>query len=534
MSTVVDDIPLAFLGAKTLPPSILDEALEEVKGQLLRRYMGTFGSSLSLASGVDLYAVQVESAKRIHTVTHTKPKPGESSRKKESIMFGHTFEELEVMQNNRTSVITGNGYTAKTTDELADMKKDNDPSYLDSLDPYARTNHTQTDVVIYDADGKPQKTLQLKNTKNTKYLLEERYVFGPDAPDVILVPKGFKELHEERLKNILDDPAVDEDKKRLAREILSGNKLQESDTVTRQDSLRPNMAIAKQAAMDAGMRVSENVAKAIMPEIAALTVHGVVWEIKDAQANPATITTWERFKRFFLILWDKVVSAFGLRAKKELALEALNGLLAILKSTFRSFSAFISTIGKAINQVWESLYNYITGKITSFSELVAVILKSITAISLGTLAFTFERFLTSVGIPSIIGGFIAAAFAGLAIVFANRGIDASIKSMMALLSAAELAKARREEIEALCAEALPRIIDGAEELSCLSDRYYAERNIDLSKSFAEMKCAIVHRDAHTVLSSLRSINAAFGASIPWKTIDEFDALMDDDSQVFKL
>lgn len=541
METTLNDVPSAFLGSNTLPPSILDEALEEIKGQILRRYMGSFGSALSLTNGVDLYAVQVEGAKRIHTVTHTKPKPGESSRKKKSITFGHTFEELEVMQNNRQSLIDGSQDVAKTTDELADMKKSSDPSYMNDLSDYAKTNHTQVDVVIFNDETGVQKTLQLKNTKNTSVLLEDRYIFGPDAPDKIVVPSGtvtingvektYYDIHKENLEKIITNPNNDEKKIALAKGALE--KLEKGKT-SRWESLNPNIAIAKQASQDMALRVGESIVKGIMPEVAALTIGGIIWEAKDYQSAPAEMTTWERIKRFFLILWDKVSTSLGLRAKKELALEAMNGVLAILKSTFKSFSAFISTIGKAISQIWESLYNYITGKISSFSELVSVILKSITAISIGTLAFSFEQFLTSMGIPSIIGGFIAAALAGLAIVFANRGIDASIKSMVSLLSAAELAKARRAEIEAFCAEALPQIIDGADALASFTKQYYAERKADQNKSFLEMKEGLSSGNAHQVLSALRSVNTAFDASIPWKNIIEFDDLMSDDNLIFKL
>lgn len=540
MTASVNDVPSVFLGVTTLPPSILDEALEEVKSQLIRRYMGSFGSALSLANGVDLYAVQVEGVKRIHTVTHTKPKPGESSRKKKSITFGHTFEELEVMQINRNSVITQSIDDAMTTDELADRKRNAELSCENGLTKYAQTNHTQVDVVIFNDETGVQKTLQLKNTKNTNVLLEKRYIFGPEAPDKIVVPSGsvtvngktktYYEWHKDALERIIKN-SKDENKIALAQGALI--KLEAGKT-TRWESLNPNLAIAKQASHDAALRVTENIAKAIMPEVAILTVGGVIWEAKDYQADPVAMTTWERIKRFFLVLWDKISDALGLRAKKELAIEALNGLLAILKSTFKSFSAFIGTIGKAINQVWESLYNYITGKITSFSELVAVILKGITTVSIGTLAFSFEQFLTTLGIPSIIGGFVAAAFAGLAIVFANRGIDASIKSMISLFSAAELAKARRAEIEAFCAEALPRIIDGADELANLTTQYYADRAITLNKSFSEMEAGLAGGDAQQVLTALRSVNAAFGASIPWKDISDFDALMMDESRAFKL
>lgn len=540
MSTVIDDVPSAFRGTATLPLSILDEALEEVKNQLLRRYMGSFGSALSLANGVDLYAVQVDGAKRIHTVTHTKAKPGESSRKKKSITFGHTFEELEVMQNNRHSVIIGSPDISMTTDELADLKRNADPSYMNDLAEYATTNHNKVDVVIFNDETGVQKTLQLKNTRNTGVLLEERYIFGPEAPDKIVVPSGsvaingktktYYELHKDALNKIIESS---KDEKRVALAKGALDKLEKGKT-TRWQSLNPNIAIAKQASRDATLRVSENIAKAVMPEVAVLTVGGVIWEARDYQSAPGAMSTWERIKRFFLILWDKISESLGLRAKKELALEALNGLLAILKSTFKSFSAFIGTLGKAINQVWESLYNYLTGKITSFSELVGVILKGITTVSIGTLAFSFEQFLATFGIPSIIGGFIAAAFAGIAIVFANRGIDASIKSMVSLLSAAELAKARRAEIEAFCAEALPRIIDGADEFASLTKQYYAERSAILSKNFAVLQAGLAGGDAQRVLAALRSVNSAFGTSIPWKDIADFDALMMDESRAFKL
>lgn len=233
METTLNDVPPAFLGANTLPPSILDEALEEVKNQILRRYMGSFGSALSLTNGVDLYAIQVEGAKRIYTVMHTKPKPDEPPRRKKSITFGHTFEELEVMKHNRQSCIDRSQDVAKTTDELADMKKNSDSSYSNDLSDYAKTNHTQVDLVIFKDETGVQKTLQLKNTKNTNALLEDRYIFGHNAPDKIVVPSGtvtingvektYYDIHKENLEKIIKDSS-NEKKVALAQGALKSLK----------------------------------------------------------------------------------------------------------------------------------------------------------------------------------------------------------------------------------------------------------------------------------------------------------------------
>ena len=521
------EIPASFTHKATLPIAIEDEVIGEIKNQLLRKYMGSFGSALSLANGTDLYAVEVDAVKRIHTVTHTKPKEGESPREKKSITFGHTFEESEVMHANRDAVIEKSTIISKTSDELYDNKKTG--ATLGDEDKYAVHNHTQVDIVSYDDSG-VHKTFQLKNTKNTGLLLEERYTLAPDAPDHLVVPKDLYDLHKDKLTKIIKgDPSPE--KREMATIALT--KLRAGKT-TRAETLFPNLAMAKQIISDAECRIYENIGKALLPELAVIGFGGVTWEIKDANRNPQSLTTWERIKRFFSIMWDKITTAFRLRASKEAGIEILNGLLGILRSSFKSLGAFISTAGKALNQVWESVYNYLTGKIESFSDLIGVILKTVVSVSIAGLALAFEQLLQSYGIPSIIGGFLAAALAGIAIVFANRGIDASVKSMLSVLSAVDVAKARRKEIEGYCAKALPAIMDKNEELAAFAKQYYAERKQLLGANFSTLSAGMKSENVEQVLEALQSINSAFGASLPWKSFEEFGALMLDDSQAFRL
>ncbi len=207
----------------------------------------------------------------------------------------------------------------------------------------------------------------------------------------------------------------------------------------------------------------------------------------------------------------------------------MNLLLGALRSAFKSAGTLLSTIGKGLNTVWESVYGYLTGKISSFSQLVSVILKTLVTAGIGTVAYVLEQQLTALGIPAILGGLLAAALAGLAIVFANRAIDASVFALVNIFSGAEASRIRRERIEELCREAIPRLIAEREALERTIQRYYQEREALFSAGFQQFKTALSSRDSVKTFMALETLNQAFGCTLGWKTEEEFDDMMENDT-----
>lgn len=507
------------------PRGLLQDLSTEVGNQLLRKFMASFGSGVALADGVALYAGQVDAGRSVYNVTHNK----DGSRNNSPVKFGFVFESLVTGEQNRNAVINGTGERFSRVDDLYFAKnKDGETLPHSELDDIATFNNQHTDVVGYTADGIRVKQ-QLKVVKNTEILLEERYTVSddPHAPDEIVVPADEYERHEACLKKISQDANASPERRARANAALG--KLRAS-TVTRAET--ENTAaycrVVGQAAADAVQRAGERTLKGLLPEAGLLVVGGAVWELRDAAEHPETLSLWQRIERFFGVVWKKLVSSCIVRAGKEFALETLNVLLGAMKSMFKSAGSLLMTLGKGIGTVWESLYDYLTGKIRSFSQLVSIILKTLTTVGIGTLAYIAEQQLTALGMPGLIAGLLSAALAGIAVVFANRTIDASLFALVNLFSGVEAAKMRRERIEELCREAIPRLAAEREALARTIEKYYKERASLFGAAFYEFKTAVASRDSVGTFMALESINQAFGCTLGWRTEEEFDAMMESD------
>lgn len=507
-----------------LPKSLMEDVSAEVGNQLLRKFMDSFGSGLALADGVALYTGQVNTGRSIYDVTHNKDGSPNQSR----VKFGFIFESQFTGEQNRNAVIQGTGVTYNRVDDLYRAKhRDGETLPHKDLDDIASFNNMYTDVVGYDINGICVKQ-QLKVVNDTRILLEERYTLSddPQAPNEIVVPADDYERHKTNLERLAQSP----DPEQRAKARAASQKLRPSAITRAQtETGRAYGHVVWQTATDGACRAGEKALKGLLAEVGMLVVGGAVWELRDATENPLSLSIWQRFKRFLGVIWEKLASSAVGRAGKELGLEALNLLLGVLRSAFKSAGTLLSTIGKGLNTVWESVHGYLTGKISSFSQLVSVIFKTLTTVGIGTLAYALEQQLTALGIPSILGGLLAAALAGIAIVFANRTIDASIFALVNLLSSVEASRIRLERIEELCSEAIPRLSAEREALEHTIQSYYQERAMLFNAAFRDFKTALSSRDSVKTFMALETLNQAFGCTLGWKTEEEFDDMMERDA-----
>lgn len=96
------------------------------------------------------------------------------------------------------------------------------------------------------------------------------------------------------------------------------------------------------------------------------------------------------------------------------------------------------------------------------------------------------------------------------------------------------ARERREHIEALCLTAIPLMRAHRLELESLIAQHFAARGHLLSQAFDGLEHSLLDWNADGFTSQLERVNQAFGATLPFKTLTEFDAFMADDDQVFVL
>lgn len=98
----------------------------------------------------------------------------------------------------------------------------------------------------------------------------------------------------------------------------------------------------------------------------------------------------------------------------------------------------------------------------------------------------------------------------------------------------KVARERRERIEAMCLESITLIRQHRLELEALLKTHFEERRQTLSQAFDGMEQSLVSWDADDFIQHLESVNQAFGKSLPFKSFDEFDIFMKDNTSVFVL
>ena len=345
-----------------IPKGVLQDVADEVGKQLLRRFMSAFGSNLALADGVALYSNQVAACRSVYNVTHNK----DGSLNKSPRVYGFIFESLAVGEQNRDAIIQKTGVTYDRVDDLYYQQcKDGEKLPHEDLESLATFNNPYTDVVGYDESGIKSKQ-QLKAEKDTRGLLEERYTISQDdqAPDVILVPADDYEHHKAELERM----ACSQNEELAARAKAALAKLRKS-SLTR-DQIKTQQAaythVAMQTVKDGVCRAGERSMQGILAEAGMLVIGGAVWELRDAATNPSELTIWQRLERFLGIFWKKLTASAVVRVGKEFALEALHLLFGVLRNIFKSAGALLSTLAQGISTVWESIYDYLTGKIGEY------------------------------------------------------------------------------------------------------------------------------------------------------------------------
>lgn len=119
------------------------------------------------------------------------------------------------------------------------------------------------------------------------------------------------------------------------------------------------------------------------------------------------------------------------------------------------------------------------------------------------------------------------------IVVSNRSIDGVVRALFGMFNAGTIARLRREEIQKMCEEAIPRLIEDRERLQALVDNHFAEREAMLDATFEDMQSARGNHDFNGFLKSLITLNQAYGKVLPWESFEEFEEFMLDDSRTLK-
>lgn len=94
------------------------------------------------------------------------------------------------------------------------------------------------------------------------------------------------------------------------------------------------------------------------------------------------------------------------------------------------------------------------------------------------------------------------------------------------------AKERRQAVQTICNTLVPEIKKSRIQLEKYIDKYFSDRKKEFSQSFNILDNSLIEWDPDKFAAGLERINNQFGASLQFKTFDEFDEFMKSD-ETFK-
>lgn len=480
--------------------------------------------------------------------------------------FGYYFEELDSGTRNITDSLLNAGAKTYTTAILADIKKTQeilqDGKKLANLNTYILANyldevkgmdfskgdlkrlielsakyhkdgkgelkhHTTTDTVTLDKNGNIEKA-QLKVIKKTNDLLEDKYFENNE----LRVPLDDYKKHKENLEKMIakgkdsDDPKVIE-KARKAEIALE--KLNANNVCNRLMCENPRItAVAMQAIVASGHVAQAGASDAI---VAAMTTFasGVVYEVKnmyESRAIDSEISIMDRIKRLLQNVLDSFKGAF----KRGAGFGIIDAVMGALGQFFTSCVARVRTLWHNIRasakSIYNGIYDYASGKITSMHELLSTILKSIFSAAwvIPTLALE-QKLELMLPFGTLLAPLFAIATGAFAVVLTSRGIDMVLDSAFALFGQRDRAKLRAEEIAALVSAELPALIAEQRELERIIAQTHRQRLIAFDMSFHDYQLASARYQSAETTRALDAINARWGKRLQTQTMDDVKAIL---------
>jgi len=270
----------------------------------------------------------------------------------------------------------------------------------------------------------------------------------------------------------------------------------------------------------------------VISDLAVFAVGGAAMEIREAYRCPEDMSLLDRCVRLVRAIWERLLVSMKDRSLREVGTEVLTALASVLTAPLRIAVSTVERIVGVLRRLW---MDFVDGRLKTLADVVAAGLKAVFVVASAVVATWLEsHFEALFGTFPIVGEILpalcAAVVAGVMIVVGNRAIDHIVRSLFAMFQGAEVARRRREEIEAFCAEQIPRLIADREHLELLVETHLTDRKALFACTFTELSTARDDNDVDGFLNGLRKLNAAYGKTLPWRTHREFDNFMLDDSQ----
>ena len=409
--------------------------------------------------------------------------------------------------------------------------KEEQQAMLKEFGIQTNSNDTLTDVKVYK-NGEIKVNGQLKAVKiNNNSDLKKLYgkndkYLNEDGLKIIITKDEYpkaKELLENTIKNEKDPVKRENAKKLLAKLEPSNYTIADS-----QNALEISKwnTIKMGAAHVATTGLSEAAVMAL-----SIIASGAVWEIKDMCFGNKSTPLEVRVQR----LWDEIVKNF-----KNLGHAfSKGGTYALVDIIVKTIGAELRAIwGKlrsSVKQIYNAIYDYITGKTKSFKDLLSVILKGLIS-TLWVSASIFiskqlDFYLTPImpGFANIVSGALTIVISAFAIVLGSKAIDMALDSIFAAIAARDFAKQRADEIAELVASNLPALIAEREKLELAVEQAHVERMMALDSAFSDYANAKFGGEFSAIFASLDNICKLHGTELKIRTKEQLKTFVNSGS-----
>ena len=507
-------------GTTSVTDDVVREIGEQVSRALVRKHPKL--KRLDLYSGVGMYENQLRAYSNVGEIRHNNDG---SLNKNQNRVDGNSFEELDAHERRRQ------GKQVFTTDELAKRREDNPDDQLFQDNPdligrdLAKTNHPQTDVVKILSDG----TIVTYQHKKHADAAGGVNAFIKDYEnDRFVVPEDLYDAYEAELEAKIEEGGPDVEKLRRIKEGL------EKSSVTSEQAESPRQTLLWQGVEDTGKRIAGNVAVGIASDVSVFAFGGAVSEIREAYRSPGELTLMERCERLLRLIWERLRAALKDRSLREIGSEAVLAIVSGLARPLKLAQSAIERIVDVLRRLW---MDFVGGRLQTVADVVSASLKAVYTVASVAVAFMVEEALSGyLPIPGgdLLAAVIAAVVAGVMIVIGNRSIEAVVQSLAVTAAAGARARWRREEIERICDEAIPRLVKDRVRLVGLLDSHFADRKALIASSFEGLASTQRDQDFGGFVGELAKLNEAYGGALPWRTREEIDRFIFDESQPLKL
>lgn len=273
----------------------------------------------------------------------------------------------------------------------------------------------------------------------------------------------------------------------------------------------------------------------------ALSVLGssVVCEIEDefVKNNHEDFT-----KRIERIISNVINAAKGAFARGA-GFGVLDALVAIASQIFKQIGGKIkeiwSNLRNAAKSIWNALWDYISGKIKTFKDFIKVALKAIFSMVVALYAMSLESQITAYLSPilsplvaNIVGTALTIFICAFTVVVFSRTLEISINGFFAICAKAEMAKKRREEIEALYDKIMPQMIENRENLEKYLNDYISDLEQRSELSFNDLQLALTSDNYSKANDSICKLAELYGVKGLFKNNKEFVEFLENDEPWF--